>query len=830
MALDMTTIARFLVLPGAEQLVEAFSRIPPGPLRDSVVSHAQVIADTYSAAPADQRMPDPLLMAASAPAPALAPPAPPPEPQREPSVARTPLEEAVRLRLQTTLAEHEIAERVGLPLGEVVQELRRAREAGVKFAAIERPKAKKQTAGIPGKTFPMSVSELDGMGRGGALAAATARGLTIEGYMERRKLAIDMAIGGHDLQEIVEATGEEEAPLRGWFSLARNAGHPVPYVPNYNPHARSLRAAEQEAAEAPAPIAQDDGPRYDLAEDEDDDTVIVEPVAEAPAEPQTGAWNMARPQTRVWPVPYDQMHWMEQKNLRAAAKADGKTVEEIIARHKLITDALLAGRYPVQLEEDHGFPGHVIRTTINTAERYGVVFPPRKKGSGASKAMGRPMHIDRLVAAARAKREAEVAPAADWPPAYEAMSPRAQAVTRQSAETAGLSIEQYQERQRTIVRRRMAGEYPQAIADDLKVGRHTVSHVVDTAKKAGMVFPVVATGSGARKAMGRPYYPPNRAEHEPPPPKNIRFWTTVTELDPRSLAKAEGAAKALGLDLQGYAALRRQALELFRKDVSVAEVAKQLGLGLKQADNWRDRARTNGLLPSGPTGRVTFPMFEDELSASGLPQILKAAERMGATLEGYMALRRSAVAMFIRGMTPPDVAAELGLDVKTMSNWHFMSRAAGRQVVGTPDQASEAAPRVAAAPEPPAPLAPPTTDAARTPPDPAPTRSPAAAEVSPRGFWTEVSEVPERGRAMAEQAARDMGLTFEQYAAVRRRAVELFRKGFFPANVASELNLTHKQASNWRDRMKGAGLLNFAAGPTIANDTPDEGEHERLEA
>lgn len=97
-----------------------------------------------------------------------------------------------------------------------------------------------------------------------------------------------------------------------------------------------------------------------------------------------------------------------------------------------------------------------------------------------------------------------------------------------------------------------------------------------------------------------------------------------------------------------------------------------------------------------------------------------------------------------------------------------------------------------------------------------------------RGFWTDVAKVPERGRAMAEQAAREMGLTLEEYAAVRRRAVELFQKGFFPANVATELNLTTKQASNWRDRMKGAGLLQFGGEPVIANDTPDE--QERLEA
>jgi hypothetical protein len=42
--IDPLQIAQFFALPGAAELVEAFSAIPPGELRDSAVSHVQIIA------------------------------------------------------------------------------------------------------------------------------------------------------------------------------------------------------------------------------------------------------------------------------------------------------------------------------------------------------------------------------------------------------------------------------------------------------------------------------------------------------------------------------------------------------------------------------------------------------------------------------------------------------------------------------------------------------------------------------------------------------------------------------------------------------------------
>ena len=43
--IDPLRLAQFMVLPGAAELVEAFSAIRPGPLRDSIVHHARMIAE-----------------------------------------------------------------------------------------------------------------------------------------------------------------------------------------------------------------------------------------------------------------------------------------------------------------------------------------------------------------------------------------------------------------------------------------------------------------------------------------------------------------------------------------------------------------------------------------------------------------------------------------------------------------------------------------------------------------------------------------------------------------------------------------------------------------
>jgi DNA-binding CsgD family transcriptional regulator len=93
--LDPARIAQFFVMPGAVELVEAFSAIPPGPVRASIVAHAQALA--HASAPPIQ---------------AWAAPAPPPEPmiqwRGEKPEPQTPL---LGDRLSATSTEGQIIER-----------------------------------------------------------------------------------------------------------------------------------------------------------------------------------------------------------------------------------------------------------------------------------------------------------------------------------------------------------------------------------------------------------------------------------------------------------------------------------------------------------------------------------------------------------------------------------------------------------------------------------------------------------------------------------------------------------------------------------------------
>lgn len=63
---DPVAIARFMLLPGAGELLDAFSRIPEGRVRESLIHHAQMLAGEYHAGPVESRPPDPIQAFASA--------------------------------------------------------------------------------------------------------------------------------------------------------------------------------------------------------------------------------------------------------------------------------------------------------------------------------------------------------------------------------------------------------------------------------------------------------------------------------------------------------------------------------------------------------------------------------------------------------------------------------------------------------------------------------------------------------------------------------------------------------------------------------------------
>lgn len=223
--LDPLDIARFMVMPGAARALKALAGIPEGALRDASIAQLEAMRDTYAAAPPRHQMPDPLnVIGAGSAAPrkaapkALAGPGP---------KTGDPKLKAVQMRLDGKFP-HEIAKALKLKLGMVYTAIGEARKAGVQFPDIGRAKA--------GQThkngrYIMSMDDVqDGATMGSITRAAKARSIEPEEYVARRKLALDMALGGRHIRAIMEATKEDRMTLGQWFHVAREAGHPVPYM------------------------------------------------------------------------------------------------------------------------------------------------------------------------------------------------------------------------------------------------------------------------------------------------------------------------------------------------------------------------------------------------------------------------------------------------------------------------------------------------------------------------------------------------------------------------------------------------------------------------
>lgn len=312
----------------------------------------------------------------------------------------------------------------------------------------------------------------------------------------------------------------------------------------------------------------------------------------------------ASTESKTFPLHKTELSSQGQAAMERAALQLGKSLEQYLAARRALVRMRKTGAPMGRIAAETGFPEKTLWAWLYTARGAGLDLPLRTE-----------------------EHDAEFEPV--YPLPIEQMEPRHQTVLRQAAARAGLTVEAYQERQRDIVRRRLAGGYPTQIAEALNLPRHEVGHVISAAQAAGYVFPVLLTGSGARKAMGR---------------ANI----------------LGGFAKAA-------------------KDRKAADDAASQ----PQADDDDGEIVEHPFAPPRQRGPVRFPLFVDELEdGGGRIQVERAAERMSATLEGYMALRRSAVAMFIRGVRPADVAAALGLDAKMAANWHHNSLAAGRQVIG----------------------------------------------------------------------------------------------------------------------------------------------------
>lgn len=270
MTIDPVTMARFLVMPGADRLLDAFSRIPPGPLREATIAQVRAMADTYSGAPAEMRMPDPLLTAARAPqAPAL-------EGPRRRGTPKNDEEKIIDLRMQGKFVPEIMQAVPNVPRQQIENIIRSATRRGVPFPklprkpplefnlarraghdiplrvdykdakfrpveapdpvsgttlaargdgeALERPEEPQRPVAVHGGRRAFPPFGWDGRGDRQMLAAASRRGLTIHAYEELRESIVRHRLAGKRMAEIVEATGETHNSVKNIIDHARDHG------------------------------------------------------------------------------------------------------------------------------------------------------------------------------------------------------------------------------------------------------------------------------------------------------------------------------------------------------------------------------------------------------------------------------------------------------------------------------------------------------------------------------------------------------------------------------------------------------------------------------
>jgi len=327
-------MARFLVMPGLNELIDAFARIPEGPLRASVIAHARVIADQYSNAPPEYAAPDPLIVAAhlagaqSAPL-ALAAPEP-----KLPKGLQGPEAEVIRRRKKGQHPQQIQAE-TGHPRAEVDRIIAEAKKAGVEFPNIRAAKGRPMET----KVWHTSLDSMRGQGLSRIQDAALRRGISPEEYLRRKLLAVDMAMKGEQYPAIEAATKSDQKTVSLWLSNARAAGIKVPYME------RAYGALDG------APAATDKSP--------------------ATLAPEI---NVIRPARFYGPMAAIQTRhrWMVEK----AAERRGMTPEAYLDLQESIVRQREQGVSPQVIAEQTGEGDVFVKDTLAHAKERGAIYPP----------------------------------------------------------------------------------------------------------------------------------------------------------------------------------------------------------------------------------------------------------------------------------------------------------------------------------------------------------------------------------------------------------------------------------------------------------------------
>lgn len=370
--IDPVILARFLVMPGVEPLLDAFGRIPPGPMRDSVIHLARTLADQYSAAPAGQGMPDPLLTAAGfivTPPPAkeagrLAGPvasAPAVKPKDDlPENLQGPEADVIRRRKKGQHPQQIQAEMSGLSRAHIDRIIAEAKKAGITFPNIRGPKGRP----LESKIWHTSLDTMRGQGLSRVKAAADARGVTPGEYLRRKLLAVEMAMNGAQYPEMMRATDVDMKTISLWLSNARAAGLKVPYTGRLADH------GQEPAPAVPAVTAR---PKPENA------------LAPPPSAAAAGS-NVIRP-SRFF-GPFSAVGPRQASIVARAAARRNLTPDAYLDLQESIVRQRMNGLNPMTIATNTGADPIFIKDALQAAKEKGAIYPPCPKGWSVKTATG----------------------------------------------------------------------------------------------------------------------------------------------------------------------------------------------------------------------------------------------------------------------------------------------------------------------------------------------------------------------------------------------------------------------------------------------------------
>jgi hypothetical protein len=233
-------LARYMELPGAGRALKALAKIPEGKLREASILQLEAIAENYEPAPQLTRPPASAMRVIEHAA------KPPKEPKTD-----SPEAAAIKMRIAGKMPA-EIAQALNRRVSWVYSVLGDARKAGVPIPKLGEGKPRLSQSGTRWTT---DVSQLNPQGLRLVQKAADERGITAEAYIERRQIALRLAMAGAGWKQILRETGEKNAKkVSAWMSNARAAGFAVPYIATEKPEIPPEPAAPH-PAQAPAEAA-----------------------------------------------------------------------------------------------------------------------------------------------------------------------------------------------------------------------------------------------------------------------------------------------------------------------------------------------------------------------------------------------------------------------------------------------------------------------------------------------------------------------------------------------------------------------------------------------